>query len=490
MLGVFSMKKIIIIGVYLMILTAGFSSIMSADKPASVLGDTIYVDDDGGADFTHIQNAIDAANPGDTIFVYAGTYMENLVIDKSLSLTGEDKENTIIEGGGNGPVILSNELVNVSISDFTITNNFMDYGIYTSGGESEEQVSITNNNFCNISRYAILLTGTSCSVVSNNVIYDCNGGIFLRSNSNHNIIDGNTIFNFVKDSSKGYYNKGVLLDSSEHNIISNNEISFSPDVGISMSAPGRITSNNIVRSNKVINCLAGVSLQFAENNQFYENLFLSNDYGCYLNTCQGNVVYQNDFIDNGVQGFEEESTGLNQWYNESLQKGNFWDDYVGSDADSNGIGDSPYDIMGNAGNEDSYPLMVPFNDINFPPSDPSVYGPANGKIEEEYSYSVCSSDFNDDDVYYLINWGDGISTGWKGPYESGVEQSFSHTWFDKGDFTVRVQCKDDGGLLSDWTNLPVTMPKRKEVSLGVFDLFLNLLENFPFLHFIGTVFSV
>jgi nitrous oxidase accessory protein len=55
------------------------------------------VDDDGGYDFTRIQDAIAKASPGDTIFVYNGTYEENLEMDKgNLAIAGEDKHITII----------------------------------------------------------------------------------------------------------------------------------------------------------------------------------------------------------------------------------------------------------------------------------------------------------------------------------------------------------------------------------------------------------
>lgn len=65
---------------------------------------TWYVDDDKqdypDADFTKIQEAVDAASSGDTIFVYNGTYPEHLSISKNnLTLTAEDKDNTIIDGG-------------------------------------------------------------------------------------------------------------------------------------------------------------------------------------------------------------------------------------------------------------------------------------------------------------------------------------------------------------------------------------------------------
>ena len=58
-------------------------------------GSIIYVDD-GGADYICIQDAIDNAADGDTIYVFNRTYNENIVIDKTIYLIGENRDSTII----------------------------------------------------------------------------------------------------------------------------------------------------------------------------------------------------------------------------------------------------------------------------------------------------------------------------------------------------------------------------------------------------------
>ncbi|MCD6573584.1 MAG: hypothetical protein J7K95_05780 [Thermoplasmata archaeon] len=62
-------------------------------------GKTLYVGGSGPNNYTHIQDAINDASNGDTIFVYSGIYYENVVINKSINLFGEAKETTIIDGG-------------------------------------------------------------------------------------------------------------------------------------------------------------------------------------------------------------------------------------------------------------------------------------------------------------------------------------------------------------------------------------------------------
>jgi len=83
---------------------------------------TWTVDDDGPADFHTIQEAINTANNGDTIFVAAGTYCEQVIVNKSVSLTGEDKYNTIIDGNDTvTPLTVVSD--NVKINEFTIQNS-------------------------------------------------------------------------------------------------------------------------------------------------------------------------------------------------------------------------------------------------------------------------------------------------------------------------------------------------------------------------------
>ena len=63
-------------------------------------GNTLYVGGSGPNNYTRIQDAIDNASDGDTVFVYSGIYYEIIVVDKSITLKGENTENTIIDGLG------------------------------------------------------------------------------------------------------------------------------------------------------------------------------------------------------------------------------------------------------------------------------------------------------------------------------------------------------------------------------------------------------
>jgi parallel beta-helix repeat protein len=70
--------------------------------------------------------------------------------------------------------------------------------------------------------------------------------------------------------------------------------------------------------------------------------------------CVNNVVYHNNFIDNPGNAYDASG---NLWDDGAM--GNYWSDYAGSDADEDGIGDTPYIIPGNQ-SQDRFPLMEPF----------------------------------------------------------------------------------------------------------------------------------
>jgi nitrous oxidase accessory protein len=98
---------------------------------ASVCPDSIIiVDDDGPADFNNIQDAINDANYGDTIYVAEGIYVENITLKNGVALIGQDPYSTIIDGNDNGSVVISEDCdSNTILGGFTITDgNSMDSG--------------------------------------------------------------------------------------------------------------------------------------------------------------------------------------------------------------------------------------------------------------------------------------------------------------------------------------------------------------------------
>jgi hypothetical protein len=96
---------------------------------------------------------------------------------------------------------------------------------------------------------------------------------------------------------------------------------------------------------------------------------------------------------------------------------------------------------------------------NTPPNIPAINGEKRGKPGEEYQYTFTTTDIDQDNVYYYVNWSDNTSNQLVGPYHSGEEAIQSHIWSEKGTYTVKVKARDIYGSESDYATLEIKMPK-------------------------------
>jgi hypothetical protein len=100
------------------------------------------------------------------------------------------------------------------------------------------------------------------------------------------------------------------------------------------------------------------------------------------------------------------------------------------------------------------------NIANNRPSQPAITGPSQGKINRELTYTTSTVDTDHDEVYYLWMWGDGTTSEWLGPYQSGESCEAKHTWTQKGTFDIKVKARDSLGGESSWSDaFPVSMTK-------------------------------
>lgn len=95
------------------------------------------------------------------------------------------------------------------------------------------------------------------------------------------------------------------------------------------------------------------------------------------------------------------------------------------------------------------------------PDSPSITGPSSIKKGKEFDYIFSASDLQQDDVYYLIDWGDSSMGDWLGPFPSGEEIVRSHEWERKDTYVIKAKAKDAYDMESNWTNFEVTMPKSR-----------------------------
>ena len=166
--------------------------------------------------YSSIQQAINNASHGAKIFVSSGTYLEHVVINKSLTLTGENKDTTIIDGGGTGHVLLVETVNNTFISDLTIRG---------SGCGCAAKSGIHLQNSYN-------------SSVTGNIVTDNGYGIQLKD-SNSCTISGNIIANNSWP--------GIALYWSHENVITSNDIKENFwGIKLSGSSDNKFIHNNII----------------------------------------------------------------------------------------------------------------------------------------------------------------------------------------------------------------------------------------------------
>ncbi|MEM2780378.1 MAG: NosD domain-containing protein [Candidatus Bathyarchaeia archaeon] len=231
--------------------------------------------------FLSIQEAINRANNGDTIYVPPGIYFENIVINKSVSLIGSNPEDTVIDGSGLNSVIFV--IANASeISGFTIRNGF--YGVYVDGCSF---INISSNKIENNS-YGVYLDKSNFNKICKNKITKNNVPIFLR-NSQHNDILNNILFH--------NYGQAVSLNYSNENIIMQNDIRNNPAYGIYLEC----SENNTVTCNNISYVCQGIHLEFSNNNLIARNtVTYTGPYGIFLNFSDGNYVSENLLIKNEI----------------------------------------------------------------------------------------------------------------------------------------------------------------------------------------------
>ena len=273
-----------------------------------------------------IQAAIDAPQTldGHKILVDAGTYYEHVTINKSISLIGENRSTTIIDGNETGTIVTITT-INVSISGFTIQHGGFDQSsIYIS---SSSGVTINDNAMSN-NFEGIRLNSSNGNDVADNLISPYAGvGIFLEY-SNGNVIRGNIINPEI-----GLDQIGILLTHSTENSVINNTI-----------------LNNLYDGIKLI--------WDANANVISGNNIKDNGYGVFIVHSGNNTLYHNNFINNGVS-----CDYANTWDNGYPSGGNYWSDYEerypnATEMDDSGIWDTPYFI--DESNQDNYPIVPEF----------------------------------------------------------------------------------------------------------------------------------
>ena len=297
-----------------------------------------------------IQVAVNEANLGDTIEVSAGTYDEQVVINKQLTLNGANASESIIDGGNTTAVTISADNVTIdgftldggitlddrlkTISGGTISNNIItgadssvepikaQNGIrvgFDLGGKGVDSIIIEDNIISNNLEAGIEFSnakeeipsgGDGIQRISNITI----SGNKIKDNGASGIstygYGPNTLINNIISDNGG---AGMNLKSSSGDVVTGNIITNNASPGITLrNATDTIVENNSISSHRGVEKIwkgSGINICFAsEDNTIHSNDISDNNYGIFIRTKEdklqpsNNSINRNNIVGNSYYG--------------------------------------------------------------------------------------------------------------------------------------------------------------------------------------------
>ena len=376
------MRKYRLIFALLLLLSISFVASIYKTESSEVIG-AIYIKADGSVD----PPTAPISTNDNVTYTVTGNINDSIVVEKNnivvdgscytvqgtraylsvgIDLTGRNNvtvKNVSITAFFCG-IRLSWSLGN-SLSGNNITAN-TEYGIWLRDSSNN---SVGGNNTTANNHYGIRLDSSSNNSVKGNNITanDCHGiylfysydnivsenditantycGIYTECSSNNNFSENNVTANM----DSGIY----LFSSSSSNSLSGNNVTANTHYGICLVT---FSNNNSLSRNNISNTSCGVYIPYSFNNSLSENNIADTGCGMYFShSSENNKVYHNNF-NNTCQVVSVNSK--NAWDDGYPSGGNYWSDYNGTDANLDGIGDTPY--VFDANNTDHYPLMMPY----------------------------------------------------------------------------------------------------------------------------------
>ena len=308
-----------------------------------------------GGQFKTIQQAVDAAKPGDTVLVAAGTYTENIVVNKSLTIAAADRTaRPTVKAADSGKDV------------FLLTSSGVHIdGLALVGGASGVEIQQTSNcvvTNCTVNGnvFGVYLVGATANEVSANNLNSNGFGIYLDESAG-NKLSSNSALHETGGGGNATYSDGIYLFYSNSNHVTQNNLSANHVYGISLfHSSGNDISNNTISADELI----GVRLGDASNNNTlsFNTIGGNGQLGILILNAQGNQIYLNNFVNQPVAISDASAAIPNSpeklaytygGINRTGYMSNYYSDYKGNDSNGTGIGSTPTSYG------DKYPLVQP-----------------------------------------------------------------------------------------------------------------------------------
>ncbi len=346
--------------------------------------------------FHSVQQGIYGVDNGGGCYAFPGVYRENVVIDKPVTVTGEVRNTTIVEGRtGSGFTLFCSD---IALHGFDVRTSWSDPAIDVAA----DNATITDCVLAD-SYYGIRATGNDTLL--------CN--TTLRDNANVGASWQHADRPTMRDCSVYGNNKGVVLSGVRDGVFAHMDV-----------------HNNSVY---------GIELSASVNTTFHHVSFLDNMYGIYADASTDNLFYFNDFIRNSQHAWDN---GNNSWDNGTV--GNYWDDHPGGSR-IKGTYTTPYEIPG-GDNVDRHPLIrragLPVPAFKYSPGLPFA--------AETVTFTDTSIDLDGSVVQRHWTFGDGS------PNVTTTDAVVTHTYMDDGTYQVTLTVTDDDGNTGTATK-PITV---------------------------------
>jgi len=126
------------------------------------------------------------------------------------------------------------------------------------------------------------------------------------------------------------------------------------------------------------------------------------------------------------------------------------------------------------------------NRNNSPPSKPEINGPSQGKKNTEYEFGFCSNDPDGDNIYYIIEWGDGSEEVCVRPFPSGACVILQYSWSSEKTYIIKAKARDTKGAESETAIHAITLPKNRGIHSFLY-LYCGMMDRYGFQKIDGQI---